>query len=83
MQRQKQDFPKGGGMGRRGYGYFILGHFVGGHVMRCTDIKLVDKIMLDKKPVKNAWEDKILAILRDRDDKMLILSKHFIYHTDG
>ena len=51
--------------------------------MRCTDKMSVDKIMLDKTPVQNAREDKMLAILRDREGKMLILSKHFIYHTDG
>ena len=30
-----------------------------------------------------AREDKMLAILWDREDKMLIVTKHLIYHTDG
>ena len=46
--------------------------------MRCTD-----KIPVDKMPVRIAGEDKMLAILWDREGKMLIVSKHFIYHTDG
>ena len=29
-------FPERGGGGCHGYGYFMLGHFVAGHVMRCT-----------------------------------------------
>ena len=37
----------------------------------------------DKMPVKIPREDKMLAILWDRQGKMLILSKQFIYHTDG
>ena len=63
--------------------------------MWCMDKMSVDKIMLDKTPVvydahhilltpvKNAREDKMLAIIRGREGKMQILSKHFIYHTDG
>ena len=42
-QRQIQDFPKGGGVGCRGYGYFILGLSVVGHITRCTDKMSVDK----------------------------------------
>ena len=66
-----------------GYGYFILGHFVAGHVTRCTDKMSADKILGDKTPVKIAMGDKMLAILWDREGKMPILSKHFIYDTDG
>ena len=51
--------------------------------MWCTDKISVDKIMLDKAPLKNAREDKMLAIFRDREGKMLILSKHFICYIDG
>ena len=36
-------------MGRRGYGYFILGHFVAGHIVQCTD-----NILGDKTPVEIA-----------------------------
>ena len=32
-------------MGCRGYGYFILGHFVMGHITRCTDKMSADKIL--------------------------------------
>ena len=56
----------------------MLGHFVSGHIMRC-----MDKMLMDKTPVKIAMEDKMLTILWDREGKMLILSKHFIYRTDG
>ena len=31
-------------MGCRGYGYFMLGHFVAGHITRCTDKMSADKI---------------------------------------
>ena len=51
-------------MGCCGYGYFILGHFVAGHIMRCTDKMSVDKILGDKSPVKIAREDKMLCIYR-------------------
>ena len=51
---------------------------VAGQIMQC-----MDKMAVDKTPVKNAREEKMLAILRDREGKMPILSKHFIYHTDG
>ena len=71
-------FIKRGGGGWRWYGYFILGHFVAGYIMRC-----MDKMLADKTPVKNSRESKILAILWDREGKMPILSKDFIYHTDG
>ena len=54
LQRQIQDFPKGGGVGCRGYGYFILGLSVVGHIMRCTDKMSVDKILGDQTPVKTA-----------------------------
>ena len=43
----------------------------------------VAKMPGDKMPVKIPGEDKMLAILWDREDKMSILSKHLIYHTDG
>ena len=51
-QRQIQDFPKGGGVGCRGYGYFILGLSVVGHITRCTDKMSMDKILGDQTPVK-------------------------------
>ena len=40
--------------------YFILGHFVVGHIMRYTDKMSADKILGDKMPVKIARGDKIL-----------------------
>ena len=72
-------FPErgGGGVGCRGYGYFILGHFVVGHIVRCTD-----KILGDKMPVEIARGNKMPAILWDREGKMPILSKHIIFDTD-
>ena len=42
-------FRERGGVGCRGYGYFILGHFVAGHITRC-----MDNILGDKTPVKIA-----------------------------
>ena len=59
-------------MGCRGYGYFILGLSVVGHITRCTDKMSVDKILGDQTPVKIAG-----------GDKMPILTKHFIFDTDG
>ena len=44
---------------------------------------IMDKMPLEKTPVKIAGEDKTLAILWDRKDKIPILSKHLLYHTDG
>ena len=41
-------------MGCRGYGYFILGLSVVGHITRCTDKMSVDKILGDQTPVKIA-----------------------------
>ena len=70
-------FRKRGGVGCRGCGYFILGHFVAGHITRC-----MDNILGDKTPVKIARGDKMLAILWNREAKMPILSKHFIHDTD-
>ena len=70
-------FPERGGVGCRGYGYFILGHFVVGHIVRCTD-----KILGDKMPVEIARGNKMPAILWDREGKMPILSKHIIFDTD-
>ena len=63
------------GVGCRKYGYFILGHFIEGHIMRC----------MDKMSAAKCWwtKHKMLAILWDREGKMPILSKYFIYHTDG
>ena len=72
-----------GGLGCRGYGYFILGHFVLGQIMWCTDKTPADKMPVDKTPVNIAGEDKILAILLDKKDKMPILSKYLICCTDG
>ena len=68
---------------RDGYGYFILGHFVVGHIIGCADKTSVDKMLVDKMLVKIAREDKMLAILWNREEKMVILSKHLIYHTNG
>ena len=65
------------------YGYFILGHFIVGQIMRCKDKTPVDKMLVDKTPIKIAGEDKTLAILWDRKDKMPILSKHSLYRTDS
>ena len=70
-------FRERGGVGCHGYGYFILGHFVAGHITRC-----MDNILGDKTSVKIARGDKMLAILWNREAKMPILSKHFIYDTD-
>ena len=47
-------FPERGGVGCRGYGYFILGLSVVGHITRCTDKMSVDKILGDQMPVKIA-----------------------------
>ena len=47
-------FPERGGVGCRGYGYFILGLSVVGHITRCTDKMSVDKILGDQTPVKIA-----------------------------
>ena len=60
-------------MGCCGHEYFMLGHFVMGHIMRCTE-----EMPVDKMPVKIAREDKMLAILQDRDNNKPILSKHLI-----
>ena len=67
-------------MGCCGYGYFILGHFVARHIKQCMDKISADKISGNKTPVKIARGrgDKMLAILWDREGKMLILSKHFV-----
>ena len=59
------------------------GYFVAGHITWCTDKMSADKILGDKTPVNIAWGDKMLAILRDKEGKMPILSKHLIYDTDG
>ena len=42
-------FRERGGVGCRGYGYFMLGHFVAGHITRC-----MDNILGDNTPVKIA-----------------------------
>ena len=76
-------FPERGGVSCRGYRYFILGHFIAGHIMQCMDKMSADKILGDKTPVKIARGDKILAIFWDREGKMPVLTKHFIYNTDG
>ena len=47
-------FPERGGVGCRGYGYFILGLSVVGHITRCMDKMSVDKILGDQTPVKIA-----------------------------
>ena len=65
-------------MGCRGYGYFILGLSVVGHITRCTDKMSVDKIAKG-----GGGGDKMLSILWDREGKMPILTKHFIFDTDG
>ena len=70
-------FSERGCVGCRGCRYFILGYFVVGQIMRCAD-----KIPMDKTPVKIVIEDKMLTILWDWEDKMLMLSKHLTYHTD-
>ena len=52
--------------------------------MWCTDKMSVDKTLGDKHQSKlQGGGDKMMAILWDREDKMLILSKHLIYDTDG
>ena len=61
----------------------MLGHFIAGQIMRCTDKTPADKMPVDKTPVKIPGQDKKLSILWNREDKMLILSKHLLYHTDG
>ena len=61
----------------------MVGDFVAGHNTRCTDKMSADKILGDKTPVKIARGDKMLAILRDKEGKMPILSKHLIYDSDG
>ena len=78
-------FPERGGVGCSGYGYFILGQFVAGHITQCTDKMSADKTLGDKTPVKmpGVGDDKMMAILCDREGKMPILSKHFIYGTAG
>ena len=70
-------FRERGGVGCRGYGYFILGNFVAGHMTRC-----LDNMLGDKTPVKIARGDKMPAILWNREAKMPILSKHFTYDSD-
>ena len=47
-------FPERRGVGCRGYGYFILGLSVVGHITRCMDKMSVDKILGDQTPVKIA-----------------------------
>ena len=54
----------------------MLGHFVAGHITRCTDKMSANKILGDKTPVKIARGDKMLVILWDKEDKMP-------YDTDG
>ena len=79
-------FQNGGGGGGgccHGYGNFILGHFVKGQIMQCMDKTPADKMLVDKTPIKISGEDKTLAILWDRKDKMPILSKHLLYRTVG
>ena len=51
--------------------------------MWCMNEIPVDKMLVDKRPVKIAREEKILAIFGVRAGKMLILSKYLIYCTDG
>ena len=52
-----------------GYGYVILGNFIAGQI-----ILSADKMPVDKIPFKITREDKMLAILWDREAKMPILS---------
>ena len=70
-------------MGCRRYGYFILGHFVVRHITWSTGKMSADKTLWDKMPAKFARWDKMLSILWDREMPMPVLSKHFIYDTDG
>ena len=56
-------FLKGGGLGCPIYGYFILSHFIAGHIMQCTDKMLAGKMLVDKKAFKIVRDDKMLAIL--------------------
>ena len=60
------EFSKRRGVGCHAYGYFILVHFVAGHIMWYMDKRWVDKTLDDKMPDKLAREDKMLAILWDR-----------------
>ena len=41
------------------------------------------QMLMDKTHVKIGGEDEMLALLWHREDKMSILSKQLIYHTDG
>ena len=54
-----------------------------GHIMSCTDKMPADKMLVDKRTVKIVRGNKILAIFGDRKNKMPILSKLIIYHTEG
>ena len=40
-------------------------------------------MLVDKRRVKIAREDKILDALGDGEDKITVLSEHLIYCTDG
>ena len=52
--RGRYRISRKGGVGCRGYGYFILALSVVGHITRCTDKMSVDKILGDQTPIKIA-----------------------------
>ena len=82
IQRQIQDFPKGGGLSRvwifhtwtfcSGTYHAVHGQNVGGQNTGGPNASQNCK-----------GGDKMLSILWDREGKMPILTKHFIFDTDG
>ena len=78
-------YPERGGVGCRGYGYFILALSVVGHITRCTDKMSVDKILGDQTPVKIARRGRGQNAVHfmGQGGQNAYLKKHFIFDTDG
>ena len=68
-----------------GNGYFMLGHFVAGHIKTVHGQNVSGQNPGGQNASQNCkgGGDKMLAILRDKEGKMPILSKHLIYDSDG
>ena len=79
---QIQDFPKGG-RGLSGVWIFHTWTFCSGIYHTVHGQNVSRQNTGDKTPVKITRGHKMLSILWDREGKMPILSKDFIYDTDG
>ena len=73
VQRQIQNFLKGGGVGYLGYGYFILCYFVLGTYHTVRGQNAGRQNTSEQAPVKITRDDKLLKILWEREGKMPIV----------